>query len=107
MADEYQCIFCKKRTYGKPIVIEEQLPRWVKRTYECPDCGKELEGARKQVALFGDPVKIAFQPEQLANEEEDGVRMADIWKDPLARTLWLALATHYLKDQYFRRRRLD
>lgn len=107
MAEYYKCIFCKdsyKR--GKPIVIDESLPRWVKRTLECETCGKELELARKEVKLFGDPVKISFKPEDLSGEEEDGIKMADIWKDPIARTLWLALASHYLKDQYFRSRRL-
>ncbi len=109
MRDQHKCIFCKEQKYGKPVVISESLPFFVNRTMECPDCGKELEGARHEMKLFGDPVRIAFDPvnSDTSREKEEGFTIQDVWADGVARTLWLGLGSHYLKDQYFRARQMD
>lgn len=106
MRDQHRCAFCKEQKYGKPVVISESLPYRVHRTFECPDCGKELDGARNEFQLFGDPVRIAFDPLATSKEKEEGFTIQDIWADNIARTLWLGLGSHYLKDQYFRARQM-
>lgn len=108
MTSQHKCIFCKKDQYGVPRLIEDFSPwrRVVKRTKECPDCGKELENAREEVKLFGDPVVIGFDPMNCSNEKEEGVSIQEIFNDSIARTLWLGIGCHYLKDQHFRKYRM-
>jgi hypothetical protein len=55
-----------------------------------------------------DPVPLAFHPhaafarERAQAKRDDRVSLRRIWKDPLARTLWLGVKPFYLTDQNFR-----
>jgi hypothetical protein len=54
------------------------------------------------------PVPIAFLPWQAAkvddSKEHEGVSFAELWGDPVARTLWLAHKRFMITSQYFRLR---
>jgi len=53
---------------------------------------------------FHDPAPLGFDPLNLIQDEtEEGVTISDVWKDPLARTLWLAMKARHLTSQYFRK----
>lgn len=56
---------------------------------------------------FQDPVKLLFDPKEamLRNDkrEHEGVSFKRLWRDPLARTLWLAMKGRFLTDQHFRK----
>jgi len=55
---------------------------------------------------FSDPAKLAFNPRESMlkddRKEHEGVSFARIWRDPLTRTIWLALKGRHLTSQYFR-----
>lgn len=58
---------------------------------------------------FKDPISLGFDPEFALRQEflkkdpgEEGVKLAEVWGDPLARTLWLAVKARHITSQYFR-----
>lgn len=61
---------------------------------------------RDERPYFKDPAPLVFVPEEaFARDDgkgEEGVLLADVWKDPLARTIWLAVKARHLTSQYFR-----
>lgn len=52
------------------------------------------------------PVKVLFDPDEVVQRddkgEHEGVSFKRLWRDPLARTLWLAMKGRFLTDQHFR-----
>jgi hypothetical protein len=60
-----------------------------------------------QRPYFRDPAVLAFDPRESMEKddgrEHDGIAFRSIWRNPLARTLWLAVKGRYLTNQYFRR----
>lgn len=60
--------------------------------------------------LFG-PVILTFDPvltcETDNGAEEAGVPWRDIWNDPLVRSIWLVVASHYAKSQHFRQQCIE
>lgn len=55
---------------------------------------------------FIDPAPVLFSARECMNVDDsdhhEGVRFSKIWRDPLVRTIWLALKRRHLTDQYFR-----
>jgi hypothetical protein len=66
-------------------------------------------GTRRGTVWFHDPQPIRFDPEKVFIEEagddckgEGGVRLKEVWDDPLARTLWLGIKARHLTSGKFR-----
>ncbi len=60
--------------------------------------------------MFRDPVSLGFDPSTLTDETdlpEEGVTLREVWKDPVARTLWLAIKARHLTSQHFRKQCLQ
>lgn len=55
---------------------------------------------------FHDPAKLAFDPYEAIRtdkpDQHEGVSLAQVWADPLARTFWLAIKAGHITSQYFR-----
>lgn len=58
---------------------------------------------------FKDPQPLAFDIDSALKSEstetiagENGVSLAEVWADPLARTLWIAVKARHITSQYFR-----
>ena len=55
---------------------------------------------------FHDPARLAFDPYVAIHlddkHQHEGVSLAEIWADPLARTFWLAIKARHITSQYFR-----
>lgn len=55
---------------------------------------------------FQDPQPISFEPTEAfardKHEEEEGVKISEVWADTLARTIWLAVKARHITSQYFR-----
>ncbi len=58
-------------------------------------------------AYFTNPVHVWFDPREAVLRDdsklEDGIAFSAVWSDLLARTLWLAIKSRHITNQYFRR----
>lgn len=72
---------------------------------------KPKERSLDQRPYFSDPMPILFHPEAACRrddrKDEDGIKFKTIWNNRLARLLWMAIGSRYLKSQYFRRSMLN
>lgn len=55
---------------------------------------------------FKDPQPLSFDPIEVCKTDtgkgEEGVKFRRVWKDPIARTIWLAIKARHITSQYFR-----
>lgn len=101
------CRACSGYKYFNSRVLSLEPHRHISRGWFCSQCGTEEELAREKVSLFPNPVVLNFDPEHSAGDAEEGVTFAEVWADPIARTLWLGIAPCHLKSQYFRKACMD
>jgi hypothetical protein len=88
-----------RKNYEKEIRREQELRE------------KYVDGRDLNRVWIPEPVLLAFDPKEAiardTGKDDEGVSFKRLWRDPLARTLWLAIRPHYLTSQHFRRNILN